>query len=124
VRDSLQLSSSNGLGEEHNTEPKTNATAASDGKILFYQGQLLLEQQKCPNSALKCPSSASTAKKSNQWKQAKTGKQACPEFFNPYANQDTTFGITNWQFATAFIGGTSNMSDVCVLLKCPADCRG
>merc|ERR1711935_355393 len=56
VRDSHQLSSSNGLGEEHNTEPKTNAAAASNGKILFYQRQLRLEQQKCPNSALKCPS--------------------------------------------------------------------
>merc|ERR1711865_1172148 len=71
VRDSHQLSSSNGLGEDHNTEPKTNAASA----ILFYQRQLLLEQQKCPNSALKCPSSASAAKKSNQWKQTKTGKQ-------------------------------------------------
>merc|ERR1712086_994218 len=76
VRDSHQLSSSNELGEEHNTEPKTNAAAASNGKILFYQRQLRLEQQKCPNSALKCPSSASAAKKSNQWKQTKTGKQA------------------------------------------------
>merc|ERR1711865_1107574 len=104
VRDSHQLSSSNGLGEEHNTEPKTNAAAASNGKILFYQRQLF----KCPNSALKCPSSASAAKKSNQWKQTKTGKQAlqkaaaaasstaiatkkkhsrCPELFNPYEKQ-------------------------------------
>ena len=52
-------------GEEHNTELKTNAAAASNGKILFYQRQLLLEQQKCPNSALECPSSASAAKKLN-----------------------------------------------------------
>merc|ERR1712166_1658443 len=70
VRDSHQLSSSNGLGEEHNTEPKTNAAAASNGKIVFYQRQLRLEQQKCPNSALKCPSSASAAKKPSQWKQS------------------------------------------------------
>ena len=63
-------------GEEHNTELKTNAAATSNGKILPYQRQLLLEQQKCPNSALKCPSSASAAKKPNQWKQTKTGKQS------------------------------------------------
>jgi len=105
VRDSHQLSSSNGLGEEHNTEPKTIAAAASNGKVRASASPetLIQEQQKCPNSALKCPSSA---KKSNQLKQAKTGKlgETNTELNADSGLQPLTL-LTHYEDSTAWYAG-------------------